>query len=108
SCIAIDHLDAGYGRKRLVVIDADELLKDALGITHFVERLDGLFTSALVELVYELDVFLLDVRAVHQHDAAQVTCGVRRINAPPEAVLVKLWQQAGVVDVRVRKENRVD
>jgi hypothetical protein len=61
-----------------------------------------------VPLVDVGDVFLLDVGAVAQQQAAQVVGGVRGVDAPPEALFPQLRQQPGVVDVGVREQDGVD
>ena len=85
-----------------------EELERALGIGLAVERLGRRLTLPCPPLVHELEVALLDRRAVEQHERAEVVGGVRRPDPAAEAVAIETRQEPAVIDVGMREEDGVD
>lgn len=55
----------------------------------------------------ELGVFFLQLAGVQQHDLGDLGGGLRRVNRPLEAFFDKFGDQAAVVQMGVRQENRI-
>lgn len=72
-----------------VVGAGDELAHDLLRVLHGVVRLDRRRTAALRLAVFPLDLLLLDVRRVLQHNAAQIGGGIGGVNGGAEPVLYR-------------------
>ena len=85
-----------------------EIGQAGYGILHGVDRLDRRQPLAGAPLVHVGHVLFLDVAAVPQHGAAQVARGGSGVDIAPEAVLDQVRDVAGVVDVRVGEDHRVD
>ena len=95
-------------RHRALVADADELAQAALGVFLEIEWLDGrqvVFGAVLVE---PFGVLLLDMRAVCQHDLAEVAGGESGVDVAAEALLAEVREIAAVVDVGVGEDHDVD
>ncbi len=105
---------AAHGRMRsqvLVVAHAAQALQRFDRLVHGVER--GRFrvasTSFAVAMAHlPLRLLLLDVRAVGQHDFEQVRGGFGAIDRAPVVQHREPWQQARMIDVRVREQHEVD
>ena len=117
-------LDAGAAEQVAYVAEADgEVLADlhqrviahraqmrdgGLGIVKRVDRLIRRSAGAPALAVAPFGLALLDVRAVAQHDAAEITGLARGVNGAIEPVFEKQRQIAGVVDVRVGQKDKVN
>ena len=117
-------LDAGAAEQMAHVAEADgKMLADLhqLVIAHraqmgngglsIVERIDRLIlrpAGAAAFAVAPLGLALLNMRAVAQHDAAEIACLVRGINGAVEPVFEKQRQIAGMVNVRMGQKDKVD
>jgi hypothetical protein len=53
-------------------------------------------------------ILFLDLGAIAEHDAAQVTGGAGAEDVASEACPHQLWNVAAVVNVRMRKDKRLD
>ena len=73
-----------------------------------VEGLKELLVLARAPLVDVLDVALLEVGRVHEHDLAQVPRGRGGVDRPAEAFSDQRGKVPAVVDVRVAQHAHVD
>src|SRR5690625_6959287 len=94
--------------KRCAIANANKQLQCALGVILRIQRLDRRLPFLAKLLVVESRVALLDVRAVHEHQRAEIVRGMRRENAPAESGAVKSGQHPRMIDVSVRKQHGVD
>ena len=106
--VPVDGRDPGRDLHGLAQLDPLELAHHALGVTFSVDRFDHRPAALFVAAVEVLDLGLLDAAGVGQHDLAQVAGGCRRIDRSLKARQHQLGQQAGVVDVGVGQQHRVD
>ena len=107
----VDHgqVDAGKDLSAPVVAEADELLHGRDHVLLGVERFEeDLVLGAALLAVDVFDVALLDGGAVHQHRRAQVAGGGGGVDVAAEAVLHQAGNGAGVVDMGVGEDHRVD
>src|SRR5664279_491201 len=58
--------------------------------------------------VEKLEVALLNVRAVGEHDDAQICRRFRRVNRLGESVIHEKWQPSGMIQMSMRKHDCVD
>ncbi len=100
--------DAVRDRKRPLVADGDELVQRFLGIGNGVKRFDRrkFFLRALFG--DKRGVVHLDVRGVHEHDAAQVARGEGAMDVAGVALLDQVRQVARVIHVRVAQDDGVN
>ena len=87
------------------IADLAELLETARGIGHAVDRLDRRPVLPGVPLVELLDLHLLDVGRIGQHDAGEVDGGRGGVDRPGIAVAGELRQEAGMVDMGVAEDD---
>ena len=93
---------------QLVIAHRAQMRDGGLGVVERVDRLIRRSAGAAAFAVAPLGLALLNVRAVTQHDAAEIArlaCGV---NGAVEPVFEKQRQIAGVVDVRMGQKDKVD
>ena len=100
------HGHAGHGLKRIFVIVGDELRHTFLGVSGGVKRLDGRLMFFCAHFGDKHGVLFLDVRRVHQHDAAQVARSGRAMDGAV-VVFAQARQLARVVQVRVAQDDGV-
>ena len=93
---------------KLAVAAGGQQGQDPLRVLHGVEGLHPLVAGAATLAVFPLGVHLLDVGAVAQHDGEEATGGVDGVDLALKAVLYQQRQPAGVVDVGVGDQHRVD
>ncbi|MPN01008.1 hypothetical protein SDC9_148207 [bioreactor metagenome] len=79
-------------RKLLIVGMRNKELERALRVLHGIERNIGGFAAARALAVSPFCFKLLNVRAVAEHDVAEVAGGLRCVNGPAKAVLIKQRQ----------------
>ena len=91
----------------LAILAAPQQLDRAHGALHGVEGRRRHLTGALRLAFTPLGVGLLNVGGVPQHQVAQATRRAGGEDRAPEAVVVQLGQQAGVVDVGMGQEHRL-
>ena len=96
---------AGFGA--FVERDGLQQVQRALRIVQRVERLRRMMLRVAVA-VREIGFFLLQPRAVAQHDVAEFGRGRRAVHRPAEPFARQHRQIAGMVDVRVREHDRVE
>ena len=92
----------------LVVLHAPEQAAGGFGVLHGVHRLYRLCAGALALAVFPLGFKLLNMRRVPQHDAAQLHGGDGGVDPAPEAVVRQQRQKAGMVDMGMGDEHKVD
>ena len=85
-----------------------QIIDALLGVFGGIERDDLLVLLTAVLAVLPLGFHFLNMGRIEQHDLAQVNCGRRGDDLAAEAVTHKLWQTAGMVEVGVRQQHRVD
>ena len=93
---------------QLVIAHRAQMRDGGLGVVERVDRLIRRSAGAAAFAVAPLGLALLNVRAVAQHDAAEIArlaCGV---NGAVKPVFEKQRQIAGVVDVRMGQKDKVD
>ena len=73
-----------------------------------VYRLYSPFPGAFGLAGAPLGLRLLNVRRVHEHDAAKIAGGFRGVDLSPETVLAQLGEHTGMVDMGVGQEHRFD
>jgi len=98
---------------RLVIVHRPEQRQCALGILGRIQRhrvpiFQAHRFAMLPALVQKLRVFFLNVSRVAQHPVAEVDGRRSRVDGAGEAVLQQHGQLAAVVDVRVRKDHRIN
>ena len=91
-----------------LIIHADEQLHGRFGVLHRVHRFNRGVTGTLCLAVFPLSFKFLNVRRVPQHNVAQLRGRLGGVNFTPEAVAHQQWQQAGMVDVGMRRQHTVD
>ena len=101
-------LDARGKLDALAVLHTQEQAAGGLGILYGVHRLYRLCTGALALAVFPLGFKLLNMRRVPQHDAAQLHGGDGGVDPAPEAVVRQQRQKAGMVDMGMGDEHKVD
>jgi hypothetical protein len=79
----------------------------ALRIVERIERLRRMVLGIAVA-VREVGFFLLQPRAVAQHDVAQFGRGRRAVHGPAKSFTCKHRKIAGVIDVRMREHDGVE
>ncbi len=80
--------------------------RDVLRVIEWLHRVTSV--RRVAPLVQEFRVLQLDVRRVEEHGAAEVLGGRGGVDGALEASLDEERDRAGVVDVRVREDERVD
>ena len=78
------------------------------GVGGGVDRLDRLAAAPAVAAIEVVDLHLLHMAGIRQHHGAQVDGRRGGMDLPAKALLHQLRQQAGMVDMRVRQQHRVD
>ena len=91
-----------------MVRDADEVAHTTYRILHGIDRLNGRKSLEGAFFVELGGIGFLDAAGVGEHDSAEVAGGGRAEHRSFEAHLHHIGNQAGVVDVRVRKDDVVD
>ena len=92
----------------LAVLHAPEQAAGGFGILYGVHGLYRLCAGALGLAVFPLGFKLLNMRRVPQHDAAQLHRGDGGVDPAPEAVVRQQRQKAGMVDMGMGDEHKVD
>ncbi|MNJ37272.1 hypothetical protein D3C77_320830 [compost metagenome] len=85
----------------------DEALHRASGVVHAIER-QGRLVLAVTVTVCLLGVLLLDMAAVAQDDLRHIPGGGAGQDGPAESILDQFRQVAGVVQVGVGQDHRVN
>ena len=91
-----------------VILAGAEQPESRRRVVGVVYRLHGPFPGALGLAGAPLGFRFLNVRRVHQHDAAKIAGGLRGVDLPPEPVLAQLGEHTGMVDMGVGQEHRFD
>ena len=100
---------AGQDLEPVAIGKGVEKRERRLRIRAGIDRLDRVAAAApAVAPVELLDLDLLDVGAVGQHDAAQLERRAGGVDRPGIAVADQLRQQAGMVDMGMAEHDRVD
>ena len=86
---------------RKILQSGDDII---LGVERF-EKIFPLLPSRAVDL---LDVFFLDMSAVHQHDRAEITGGRCAYDITGKTVFYQARDVSGMVDMRMRENEDVD
>ena len=94
-------------RQPFVIGAGHKLAHDLLRVLHGVVRLDRRRTAALRLAVFPLDLLLLDMRRVLQHDVAQVGGGIGSVDGGTEPVFVQVGNAPRMVDVRMGQQQRL-
>jgi len=94
----IDPIGHGDGA---VKADAHKLVQAGAHIRFGVDRLHGRLAVAAALLVDVLNVLLLDMAAVHEHEGAKVARRQRAPNVAVVAVFCQIGKIAAVIDVGV-------
>ena len=94
--------------ERAVKVDRDEAFERFDRVPRGVERFEGRLAVLLPIAIDELDVVLLNVGGIQEHVGAEIARCRSGVDRPVEAVAHQRGQIAAVVDVRVRKDDRVD
>ena len=92
----------------LAVPAGAEALEHSLGIVHVIERHIPRMAGALRLAVAPLRFKHLNVRAVAQHNPAQILRRFRRNHGAAETLRVQQRQAAGMIDVRMRQQNVIN
>ena len=92
----------------LVEAHRDEEPERRLRVFARIDRFDQFLAGPFVFSVLPLDLGFLDLRAVHQHDAAEIHRGLGRIDRAAEAPFVQQGQIPRMVDMRMGQKDRVD
>ena len=106
--VAEAHAYAARRLQGLLVLDRSEPPRHLLGVPLRVEGLIGAATGTAGSTSAPLGLGLLDVGRVEQHDLGQVQRGRRRVDGSREPELRKARKQAGVIDVGVGEQHKVD
>jgi len=100
--------DAIHDRERPLVADGDELVQRFLRIGDGVKRFDRRLVFFRTLFGDERGVVHLDVRGVHEHDAAQVARGEGAMDVAGVSLLHQIRQVARVIHVRVAQDDGVN
>ena len=100
--------DPRRGLEPALVGHALHLAEAGLGVGAGIDRLDRRAAALLVAPVEALDLALLDVAAVGQHEGGEIDGRRRGVDRPREPVLAELRHEPAVVDVGVGQEEEVD
>ncbi len=92
----------------LAVVHRAELHHGRDGVIGGVDGLDGIAAAACIAPVQLLDLHLLDMAGIRQHDRAKIDGRPRGVDGSPVARLDQLRYQAGVVDMGMGEEDRVE
>ena len=101
-------LQARHDLDHLVQMHGLELMHRAMCVLDRVDRLDRRPAAPLVAPVQLVDLALLDVAGVGQHDLTEIAAAGGGVDRAAESRLHQLGQEAGVIDVGVGQEHRVD
>ena len=101
-------LDARGKLDALAVLHTQEQAAGGLGILYGVHRLYRLCTGALALAVFPLGFKLLNMRRVPQHNAAQLHGRDGGIDPAPEAVVRQQRQKAGMVNMCMGDQHKID
>ena len=93
---------------RLAHVDRHHVRHESVHILLLVERLEEVLALRAALLVHVLEVAPLEEAGVLQQHGAEIDRGLPCEHLAVEAMAHKLRQVAGVVDVRMRKNHRVD
>ena len=99
---------AGARLDPLLVAHALDLTQAVLGIPARIDRRDRVSPAAPVAPVQLLDLALLDVAAVREHEREQVRGRLGGMDRALEAMLGQLGQQTAVIDVGVGQQHEID
>ena len=98
--------DALRGLDGGVILAGAQKAEGCRRVVGVVHRLHGPFPGTLGLAGAPLGFRLLNVRRVHEHDAAKIAGGLRGVDLPPETVLAQLGEHTGMVDMGVGQEHR--
>jgi hypothetical protein len=105
--IPVAHGQFGKRRKRFVVFHGLDQRECLFRVRHGIQRVYGLNAAPGALAAFPFGFHLLNVRAVAEHYLQKVTGGRRAIDSAGEAVANHAWQQAGVVNMRMRDEKEL-
>ncbi len=108
ACVGHAEPEPFHRLQRLSVAHRHQPPDGLLRVRDGVQRFHRLFAGPLALLVLPFGVALLNVSGVQQHDFQQLTGQSSGINRPPVALFHQQRQTAGVVDVGVGHQHRVD
>ena len=106
--VPVAHADTRAGLEPSVVGDRPRLLEAALGVAPGVDRLDQRPAALPVAPVQPLDLELLDVAAVRQHEAQQVDGRLGGVDRAVEAGPPQLGEEPRMVGVGMGEQHMVD
>ena len=101
------HFDAGRRRVPFPVRQTDKQFDRTDGIIHGIQRHKFFFSGPFAFPVAPLCFKLLNMRTVTQHDAAEIICGKRGVDRPPESVRIQLRKQPGMIDMGMCQKDKV-
>jgi len=85
-----------------------KLLEDGFRVLHDIERNIRFLAAARALAVAPFGFKLLNVRAVAQHDVAEVVGGSCGVHRTLESVFIQQRQETGVIHMRVGEQYRID